>query len=347
MSTFSFRQRVGKLNWKVISSVDVDSVVEETDIVELQSVIDIVTFSEFCPVDVKENTIESVCKLVNIMQLIVEYLLHCQESQYRLLQITHEKNQNLRNKNQHLKKQCAALCEDCKIYQNQCDALRHSLAKANQLIADSGLRADPRIVLGTRKDEKEKTTGNANNIVDTMMQNEKENKLFFKSLLEEQRSELLSQIARLSSTSNRSSSNDSLTIEKMCSHIEKIIGTTMGAIYDNSNKFVAPSASSTSSVATSASLPSTTATTELAAKLSSLEAQHAELKKNYALEKQQWESDKATMLNKLKSVEGSQTSGQDLLSAQLAKQTKVFTLERILKVITQGKDTIIFSSHPK
>lgn len=75
-SAFSFRQRVGKLDWKLISSINLEDIILNMKISELQGVLDEVTFCDFSAVDVKGNTVDSISKLVQLMQLICEYLLH-------------------------------------------------------------------------------------------------------------------------------------------------------------------------------------------------------------------------------------------------------------------------------
>ena len=68
---FTFRQRAGRLDWKVISSIDIDEIVINLKINELQSVLDSITFSEVSTTDIKHNTVDHVVRLIQIMQLTI------------------------------------------------------------------------------------------------------------------------------------------------------------------------------------------------------------------------------------------------------------------------------------
>lgn len=76
MSTFSFRARCGKLNWRLISSIDLNDIIDNSvdnddNINELQLALDIVTFCDFNNDDVRNNSIDNVTKLVKLMQLMI------------------------------------------------------------------------------------------------------------------------------------------------------------------------------------------------------------------------------------------------------------------------------------
>jgi peptidoglycan hydrolase CwlO-like protein len=135
--SFHFRHRVGNLNWKLISSLDIDAIVEDHSISELQSVLDNITFCDFTPTDVRNNSIDSVSKVVKVMQLIIEYLLHCQENQYKTIQSVHKRNSNLKSSVKSLHREIAGLKEDSVIYQRQLSILRHSLSKAQDMIREN------------------------------------------------------------------------------------------------------------------------------------------------------------------------------------------------------------------
>lgn len=139
---FSFRQRFGHLNWKHISSIDVNEILEEGNIVELQAILDNLVFSVFHRDDVINNSIENVAKLVHIMQLMIEYLLHCQESQYQVIDTFQKKNHNIKKCLTSLEKEKKALKEDVKIYQRQIAILRQSLTKAQDMVRDLSFNAD-------------------------------------------------------------------------------------------------------------------------------------------------------------------------------------------------------------
>ena len=84
MDSFSFRARCGKLNWRVVSSIDLNDIIDNTNtytanstdsISELQLALDNVTFCEFNNDDVRNNSIENVAKLVKLMQLMIGNIL--------------------------------------------------------------------------------------------------------------------------------------------------------------------------------------------------------------------------------------------------------------------------------
>jgi len=43
--TFYFQQRTGKLNWKLVNQMNIDSMINDTDITKLQSILQNLTFS--------------------------------------------------------------------------------------------------------------------------------------------------------------------------------------------------------------------------------------------------------------------------------------------------------------
>jgi hypothetical protein len=43
--TFYFQPRTGKLNWKMINQINIDSMINDTDITKLQSILQNLTFS--------------------------------------------------------------------------------------------------------------------------------------------------------------------------------------------------------------------------------------------------------------------------------------------------------------
>ncbi|KAI9220542.1 Iguana/Dzip1-like DAZ-interacting protein N-terminal-domain-containing protein [Blastocladiella britannica] len=75
-SPFAFRRRRDRLNWRLLSSVSVPAILSSTDTATLQEVMDTVTFSA---VDADPDiTVADLIKVVQLAQLIIEYLLHCQ-----------------------------------------------------------------------------------------------------------------------------------------------------------------------------------------------------------------------------------------------------------------------------
>lgn len=127
MSKFSFRQRAGNIDWKTVSSVKIDEVIVKCDTKPLQNVLDAVTFCVFRPDDVKHNSIESVAKFVSILQLISEYLLHCQEAQFKVIRDLQCNGDKHKRTIDNMREDVLSLKEDRKIYQRQLAMLRKSL----------------------------------------------------------------------------------------------------------------------------------------------------------------------------------------------------------------------------
>ena len=200
MQSFAFRQRVGSFDWKLISGVNIKNVVEDIRLDELQSILDCVTFSEFNDEDVKSNTVQSTTKLVHLMQLMLEYLLFCQESQFQLAKDLHHKNSTLKQKIQNISKDNISLKEDIKIYQRQLTMLRQSIIKYQTIIKNSELSTqnhNPRIVLDLQslppQDNKNEQIP-IQPIVESMLKHEKETRMFMKEMLEDQRSIFLDEL---------------------------------------------------------------------------------------------------------------------------------------------------------
>lgn len=138
MTNFTFRQRVGKLNWKLVSSIELEDVIMGLKVFELQSVLDSITFCEFDSREIKNNSVESIRKLVQIQQLITEYLLYCQESNYISTEKLKEKFEKCKTSYKKLKKENISLIEDTKIYQRQLATLRQALYKNQNLLEGRG-----------------------------------------------------------------------------------------------------------------------------------------------------------------------------------------------------------------
>jgi hypothetical protein len=127
MKPFSFRQRVGRIDWKVISSCDTEEIVSRNKVADLQALLDILTFSEFDPIEVKTNTIDNVAKLVQLMQYTIEYLLYFQECQFTKIKDQNKKVGKLSEKNQILQQRLQTMKEDIRTYQRQLHILRKSI----------------------------------------------------------------------------------------------------------------------------------------------------------------------------------------------------------------------------
>jgi hypothetical protein len=189
MSRFAFRQRVGKINWNAVTSIDLDELLEDVKLNELQSVLDIVTFCSFSPTDVRHAPIESTSKLVNIFQLMIEYLLHCQDTQNQLVRHIHDRNSTLKRKCQLLAREVSCLKEDAKIYQRQLAILRNSVGQRQRA-------ADPKTTVPV--------DNGMNALMTSVLQNERDHREFLRVLLDEQRLFFAQELERLASSSRES-----------------------------------------------------------------------------------------------------------------------------------------------
>ena len=201
MSSFTFRQRVGGVDWRAITSVETDEIVLKADTRPLQCVLDIATFSNFGIQDVKSNSVDNICKFVNILQLISEYLLHCQEAQFKVIRDLQEKNALSKDHASKLKKEILSLKEDRKIYQRQLAMLRKSLGPDN-LIRNSTIDATlpPKITnLLAPATENPSNTMNTD-IIQSILRHEDDTRQFMTTLLNDQRNTFMEQINTITET---------------------------------------------------------------------------------------------------------------------------------------------------
>ena len=202
--TFTFRQRIGKLDWKSVSAVNTEDIVLNLKISELQSILDEVTFCEFSAIDVKTNTVDSITKLVHLMQLISEYLLHCQEAQFKIIKELNAKGSKLKSNYEKLKLENVSLKEDCKIYQRQLAMLRKTLSKGlggeedtegnnKRILAEEWKLAQLAI-------ERQNANALAPEIVESILQHERESRVYMLSLLDEQRKTFANEMSKMMET---------------------------------------------------------------------------------------------------------------------------------------------------
>ena len=186
MSSFTFRQRVGKLDWKAVSSIDTDEVVIKSNIKELQHVVDAVTFCDFAVEDVKNSTVDSIRKLISVQQLITEYLLFCQEAQFKAMREVQKKQDKLKQHNDKLRKENASLKEDRKIYQRQLAMLRKSLPAIPGMPYANNPDIPPRVFSLMDTDQARESKAGSG-IVDTLLKHELDTRDFMADLLDDQR----------------------------------------------------------------------------------------------------------------------------------------------------------------
>lgn len=199
---FAFRQRAGRFDWRQISSVNVEDIIVKWKVEELQSILDHVTFSEFLPADVKTNTIDSVTKLVHIMQLIIEYLLNHQEVHLRQIQNLHKKVQHTKHQRDKLERNNITLGEEINTYQRQLHILRKSLLAAGVPMPEP--KSSAKVIDPT--EDSSKTT---ENVIYAIMQHEQSSREHLMRILDDQRQTFAKEINALVSTIRDIKSNDS------------------------------------------------------------------------------------------------------------------------------------------
>ncbi len=202
MSKFSFRQRAGPVDWKSVTSVKTEDIVSKADTKQLQTVLDSATFCEFRPDDVRNNSIESVAKLVNILQFISEYLLYCQEVQFKVIREMQSKNDNNVEHISKLKKENLALKEDRKIYQRQLAMLRKSLGPDYFLNNPSASLKELRPPVVTNLLQKPETKEPEHRldaeVIESILKHEGETRQFMTNMLNDQRTVFMEQIRSIS-----------------------------------------------------------------------------------------------------------------------------------------------------
>lgn len=199
--TFAFRQRAGHLNWKLISSVDIFRIVDDLRIDELQSVLDPVAFCEFSVSDVKRNTVDATTKLIHLMQLMIEYLLYCQESQLQLVKEMDGQNRLLRKSLKACTRDNAAFREDIKIYKRQLALLKQALNNGSDFGDQISYRViNPPVSSEHMKPILEPICA----MIESVQRHEKETRDFMKNTLDEQRAAM----ARLANAENMPVSED-------------------------------------------------------------------------------------------------------------------------------------------
>lgn len=189
---FNFRQRAGKLDWRQISSISVDDVVLNWKVEDLQLVLDHVTFAEFLPSDVKHNTIDSVAKLVQIMQLIIEYLLNHQEVQLQQLRGAVKKASSAKAQRNKLNKENQCLAEEVRTYQRQLHVLRKSLQAAGVAPTEADHRGGAKLLDPLAQQEDRDSS-----VLLALLEHEKSSREMMARMLDDQRGAFASEVSAL------------------------------------------------------------------------------------------------------------------------------------------------------
>lgn len=203
---FSFRQRVGKLNWKKISGINLEAVVDELDLDELQVVLDNVTFSEVRPTDIRSSSVESTTKLICVMQLMLEHLLYCQESQYQLIKQLYQKIGSQSKEISELNKKNAAYKESIKIYQRQIAMLQKNQTQPT----NDHIKAIPPAPKTQPATALPPAVDYVQPVLESVLNHERKTREYLRDILHEQRDQYLQELQRISPRDN---SNDIITLK--------------------------------------------------------------------------------------------------------------------------------------
>jgi hypothetical protein len=258
---FSFRQRAGKLEWKEISSIEIEEVVKNIKVNQLQQLLDLVTFSEVNLQDIKVNNVDNILKLIQIMQLIVEYLLFHQENQFQTINKNNSKISTLRRDRGALEQENISLREDIKTYKRQLHILRKALQGGGNALTDNS-KNGPRIIYPVeQQNNSNQANNNASNletkeIIKTLVDHEHDARRMMSSLLEEQRHafhhemtlliDSLRQMQNNNNNSNNTSTNNNnsgnmvesyhLLMENMKLQFQQLIQTSLEQTKENNQR---------------------------------------------------------------------------------------------------------------
>lgn len=218
--TFAFRQRIGQVNWKQISSINIEDIIQNLKVNELQALLDNVTFSEITLQDLKQNSIQSIQLLLHINQLIIEYLLFHQEEQYATIHSLQRKVAHLKTQRDSFQQQTITYQEDIKTYKRQLHILRKALQSGKKDDGTAEEKHGARIIYPRPND----TTDNhetTRDLIKTLVEHETDARKMMSSLLEEQRRAFNHEIVtildsiRQQSSFNNNSNNNSNSSQQM------------------------------------------------------------------------------------------------------------------------------------
>ncbi|KAJ7566943.1 hypothetical protein O6H91_02G124700 [Diphasiastrum complanatum] len=77
---FVFQRPRTRIDWRSLHAVDVEQIFRETDIHKLESILETIAFGDVLGEDTRNFTEQNFLKLFRLSQLMIEYLLHVQET---------------------------------------------------------------------------------------------------------------------------------------------------------------------------------------------------------------------------------------------------------------------------
>ena len=124
--SFAFRQRSGALSWERIGALNIDEIVSNSSLGALQELIDMVTFSQVDVIDL-DRPKPAMLNLIHISQLMLEYLLSCQEQQASRVRALYYKCMSFKQKCKKMESANLRMREDLDVYQSELSVLRKVL----------------------------------------------------------------------------------------------------------------------------------------------------------------------------------------------------------------------------
>lgn len=194
--SFSFKSRVSKINWRLISSIDLDSIISQTKIESLQNIIDEVTFTDIDREDIQCVDNENIIKLTTLLQLLIEYLLHCQESQFKIVQTLSQKNKMLRSKEQESRQLYLQTKEISDSYRKQVEFMKSTLV------------APDREAIWDRQYSQTNNANDSIQLINSILSSEKETRQAMISSVESQKAAFLQEMGRIMTTSMERDARD-------------------------------------------------------------------------------------------------------------------------------------------
>eukprot|EP01041_Mallomonas_annulata_P003683 gene3683-7327_t len=316
---FAFRHRVGSIDWKTVSEVDITTVVEDGEIGDLQSILDAVTFCEFREIDVKKSSIQNTAKLVQLMQLMIEYLLYCQESQCSTIRDINNKYTSQKAKTTSLKRENISLKEDIKIYQRQLLLLQQSILKQQTLLKNPSTILDPRVIFDPQTQDHKSRKENDKDIMpimESVLKHERETRDFLKDIIENQRNAFVQELHRFVEVAQNQSENLRKVAEQdLRAQADSIVEVARNAIQSSTlsiaterNKDRAQSQSHSDSSATA-----------VAAVISDMVEREATLRAREKLLNEQFQDRERQLEQRMQSRERELLRRQHMLDGQQAK----------------------------
>ena len=118
---FKFQERSGKINWRTLMNTDLDQIIRETDLRQIEQILQNVTYAEVDREDLEKVGDAHFVKLFRISQLSIEYLIYTQNYLETLT-----KSLDVHYKHEHLESQKTK--EAFKEQANELQALKRELA---------------------------------------------------------------------------------------------------------------------------------------------------------------------------------------------------------------------------